>query len=232
MGLPDPPHRHRLCRALLRGVARASELLGEDRSRRNHVDAHATSGVLERRHLREPDDPVLARNICGQPADGLEPGGRGHVDDCPATAVQHCGDLVLHAQEGSSQVDRERAVEIIDGDIGQRRWSVAPPGRIVEGDVKAAELFDGPSHESLDRSLLANVGRHGDCSSARDVDLLRHTVEAPCVARSQGHRGAGGGERTRSLCADPSACSGDDRGLPFEVVVHGACLSDIIRYLE
>jgi hypothetical protein len=55
---------------------------------------------------------------------------------------EHQRDLVLHAQEHTAQVDVDDSVPLLFRKIGYRRWRVFDT-RIVEGEVKVPERFDG-----------------------------------------------------------------------------------------
>ena len=91
-----------------------------------------------------------------------------------------------------------------------------PAPRVVEGGVEAAECADGRLDKADDRLLVADVGGDRDRPRAALLELVGDLLEGVGLARREGHRGAGVGERARRGRPDPAARAGYHRHLAGE----------------
>ncbi|MNE61988.1 hypothetical protein D3C80_1572400 [compost metagenome] len=72
---------------------------------------------------------------------------------------------MLGAQEGGGQVDVQRRLPAVQGDLGRRLIGPDGPG-VVQGDVQPAEPLDRRLHQTLGQGLVADVAGHGDRATA------------------------------------------------------------------
>jgi hypothetical protein len=110
----------------------------------------------------------------------------------------------------------EHGVELLGVELGERRLAASATPRVVEGGVQAAERADGRLDEAADRPLVGNVGGNRDRPSATALDLVGDLLQGVGVARGEGHRRAGVGERAGGGRPDPAARAGHDRYLAGE----------------
>src|SRR5690606_6928110 len=121
------------------------------------VDANALGGVLLGGRLRQAHHAVLGRRVGRGVGEAYQPEDGCGVDDGPAAALQHHGDLVLHAPPHAGQVDVDDplpcVLRVLVGG-GQRAFDT----RVVEGHVQPTEAIDGQLHHGLDVLIFGDVG--------------------------------------------------------------------------
>ena len=85
---------------------------------------------------------MLRGAVRGRPLEAFDPGARGGVHDRAASLLEHQGDLVLHAQEHTAEVDVDDSVPLLFREVCYRRRRVFDT-RVVEGEIEAPEGLDG-----------------------------------------------------------------------------------------
>lgn len=114
----------------------------------------------------------------------------------PAAPGEHRADLVLQAQEGRPQVDRQDAIELLLGQVGQHR-GLGLDGGAVGGARQRAELLDRGVHEARHVLTARQVGGHEDAGGSHRLHLGERGASTPFVDVGNCHPGAGPGEGDR-----------------------------------
>ena len=201
----------------LRFLARASEVVRQDRPGSDGVDADVPVSVVEGRGLRQADHAVLGGHVPRQAAHSLQTGRRRHVDDGTALpGLQHGGDLVLHGDEHASKGDGDRRVVRVDGHVGERGRRRTSPSRVVERQIEFPERLDRPLHQLPNGLGIPHIGGDGDRAPPGGADRgceRRQLVFAP---RREGDRSARIDERAGRRRADAPTGAGDDRDLAMQ----------------
>ena len=110
--------------------------------------------------VRQVDDRRLGRRVGLRAATAAEAGDRRGVDDAAAAALlDHHPRRVLRPDEHAAHEHGERAVPVVDADLGERPERTADAG-VVEQHVETAEALDGGTDQRLDVVLLGDVGAH------------------------------------------------------------------------
>ncbi len=171
-------------------------------------------GKRQRHHFRQLIEATLADRVGHLIRNGDHRIDARHVDDDAAVAVfarrlrDHAARCGLPAQKRTFQVDAQHAVEILFCQI-QKLGAVNDAG-IVDHDVDAPELRDGPLDQRRAVARRADVGSLKDRGATRLDDLIdqRQTV---CFV-DVGHRDLGAlrGEQARACGADSLRGAGDD----------------------
>ena len=196
-------------------VVEGLESVGQDRARRDCVDADVAVGVVEGGRPCQAEHGVLAGDVAGHASDSLQAGGRGHVDDRSASGLDHRGDLVFHREEDAKAVDGQRLLQVLDVELREGCRHVGQAG-VVEGAVEAAVGGSRPLDQRLNGGRLGDVGRGRQRLAARGHDLRREGVQLLFATRRDHDTGAGVCERARGSGADAAARARDDRDLAFE----------------
>jgi hypothetical protein len=203
---------HPLC--FFAGVLRA---LGEDRPRRERVDANPLFRVVERRDLRQPGQAVLCRDVAGKPGDGFDACGRGHVDDRSPPVASIAGISCLRATKTPRRLTAKRTVEVARGDVCKRSRRVPAASGIVDGEVEPPERRGCRFDEMLDGVLVGHIDRNDEGAAAGAFDLAGNFRERILVAGGERHRGSLGRKRLGGCSTDAATSTGDDSHLSFEL---------------
>src|SRR5262249_290579 len=132
-----------------------------------------------------------------------------------AAMLQHLGDLVLGAEKGAGQVDRDGVVPARLRDAG--RWTgLADRASVVEGDVEPAEALARERHERLGVVLRAYVAGERRGRSTRGFDLGDKLRELALAPGADDDLCAFGGEELRRGAADARRGTGHERNLVLQ----------------
>ncbi len=152
----------------------------------------------------------------------VEPGGGRDVQDRAAAGPPQVGKGELGGEEGSAQVDVERAVPRrhrgrLGVDVGGDDLRLES-GRVVAEDVEPAEpldrLVDGRAH----RRLVGDVGLKDDGLAARRSDRLGRRRRAGPVQVDAGHRRSFGRRGEGDRPSDPLRRTGDQYGSSLQAL--------------
>jgi hypothetical protein len=125
--------------------------------------------------------------------------------------LQHQGDLVLHAEEDTAQVDVDDPVPLRFRDVGGwRDWLFDP---LVERVVEAAERLDRLVQRGLDVVGLRHVAPDGDRPPAVLVDHARGFPAAGLRGIGHDDPDALTRERKRRRSSDATRRAGHERDL-------------------
>src|SRR5699024_8172058 len=152
----------------------------------------------------------------GLTADAHDTGSRGQIDDGPAAAFAHGGDLVLHREEDTGEVDREETVPVVLVGLIERCRRLFDSG-IVDREVDPAEFVDGRGDGRLDGACVGDVGDDGAGAPTGVPDQSGGLVQVVLADRDQGDVGAGLGAGESGGAADADAGSRDEGDLVGEV---------------
>ena len=130
-------------------------------------------------------------------------------------AVGQQGQRLLHREQQPLDVDVERPVEVLLGDLPERRELAA--ARVGEEDVDAALLLLDHRVEPVEIREVGDVAL--DAGGPR-ADQLHRRVELGLPAAGDEDVSALGGEPLRGGEPDPAGAAGDDRDLPVQFA-HG-----------
>src|SRR3954451_16577779 len=141
------------------------------------VHPDAAGGVLERERVGQVLHAALGHRVPDEPRLGDHLVDAGHVDDGTGlTGPQPRADGLLAAEERAPEVDRQDLVERGDGQfIGVRRDLDAG---VVDEEVDAAVLAEGPLEHCADLVLLRHVGADEDRVRPGGGHLLHADVDA------------------------------------------------------
>jgi hypothetical protein len=129
-----------------------------DHARADGVDPYMVLGELDRRGLRQVDDPRLRGGVGLRTPAAAQPGDRGRVDDRPALSLADQDPRgMLDPQEHAAQEHRLREVPILDADLGDGAER-APHASVVEENVEAAEPLASASQHGDHLGFLGHVG--------------------------------------------------------------------------
>jgi hypothetical protein len=159
----------------------------------HRVDADVRLRVIECRRLGETDHTEFRGAVRGLTCNPFDAGTRGGVHDDAGPLLQHHGDLVLHAQKYTAQIDVDDSVPLLLSDIGRvpdglfdggvierKVQSSEGVGRLVErgfhllsarhiaaeGERLRARIFDHASRFQV--AFLRDVGDHNVGALARE----------------------------------------------------------------
>ena len=178
-------------------------------------------GQLDGRAVRQVDHRRLGRRVGQRAGAAAEPGDRRGVDDAAAAALlDHHPRRVLDAEEHAAHEDGERAVPVVDADLGERTERAADAG-VVEQHVEAAEAsrrrrsISASTSASSATSVRRNRSRSGSPTSSTSA-LAVLGVEV-----ADDDLGALGEEAQHRRPADAAGPSGDDGDPVGEHICHG-----------
>ena len=126
--------------------------------------------VLRGERLGQPDHARLRRRVVPLAGRGGLPGSRGDRDDPPPPGRDHVADRRLHTVKRAGQVDRQRAIPVVERDLLERHKT--GHGGARDKDLDRAELGPHQRVRLLDRGPV------------RHVDLARRALDAPRCAAS------------------------------------------------
>ena len=142
--------------------------------------------------------------------------GRGrHGDDGAAAARDHVGQDRLGERVDAGHVDREHALPLLaahPADVAD----AAAGARVVDEDVHAPVVLDGPAGEGDGLVRMPDVDRPGRGPAARPDDLGDQRVERRRPPPGRHHGRALGRQQERGRAADAAARAGDDGDLAVE----------------
>ncbi len=118
-------------------------------------------------------------------------------------------DRGLAAVEDALEVDREDALELLVGALGDHL--VVRHARDVADDVDASVLRSGQVDERVDVGPLGHVGTPDRGDSAVGLDLVGRGPGARLVDVAAHDRGAGRRQHQRGRLADPAPDAGEHR---------------------
>ena len=184
------------------------------------IDRHAdiVLGEFARHAERQGIDGALGRRVMRRGV-GSAAFDRhaGDIDDHAAAVLEHMGDNGLHGVERALEIQVERALQQIVGDVEEFRARQRGAGRI-EQKIDAAEAVDGEVHHVVDGGALGDVDSERQRLAADLVDLLGGLFDAFFVDVGAHHIGALAGENQRGRPSDAAGGAGDDDGLAVEIV--------------
>src|SRR3989441_269156 len=172
------------------------QLLGDDARQRDH--AHLGHAVG--RHRRRRDGP----------------GDRGDVDDPPRLPLDEVGRDRLARQEDRLRVDREGAVPVLLGIVGEGHPGRSRGPRVVDEDVDLTERLAHAVDHRLDVGGAGDVGLHGEDLAAQSLNLAGDLLSVQHLDVGDGDIGAFARQCQRDATADPAATARHDRDLTVE----------------
>jgi hypothetical protein len=215
----------------------ALDHLGIDDARADGIHADVGLRIVERRTLRETDDPELRGHIRRLAGDSDHATARRGVDDGATALAKHDRHHVLHAQEHAAQVDGHEAIPVLFRHIRDRTVRLLDAG-IVEGHVDAAIRADALFHGGLHVRALAHVASHGDGRTSHFLDQADGFLRAFPVKVRHDDLGAfpGKGESGRPPDAGPGTrdegdCAGESlvRVWGHEMLLVEGCTISALR---
>ena len=204
-GRRDPLERVQIGDERLRrlGVVHRAVHRRVDGARQDRVDAQALRAVLGGQRLSQPDQPRLAGRVRGDAGERARvPDERRREDDRARASLEHCGNLVLGAEERAGQVRGQRIRPAGFRDAG-RRPRFAEGAGVVERDVQPAEAVDGQVNERPREVLRSHVASERYRLAVQRGDLGDQAVELRLSPRCNDDHGALGCEQLGRCAADP-----------------------------
>src|SRR5262245_50782887 len=116
-------------------------------------------GVVQRRRARQLYDTTLGCTVGRRSLQANQPCCRCRVDDGTATLLEHLGDLVLHAEPDTLEVDSDRVIPVCLGAVS--RWSVRPRNTgVVMRVIQSAVGLDDLLNQRFNLGRLRDIGPH------------------------------------------------------------------------
>ena len=182
--------------------------VGDDRARRDGVDANALRCRFPCQRAREPHDRRLGRGIGRRVHRALQAALRGDVDDAALSARHHRRIDRLGHEEHALEVHVDDPVELLLGE-GLERLADVDAG-IVEQDVDRPELARRLGGEGPPGGDVGDVDRAVQGAPAERADLAGGLVGlGPVVEMAKGDVRALGREGQRRGAADAARAAGD-----------------------
>src|SRR5690348_2293961 len=149
--------------------------LGHDDAGRDRVRRDVVAATLERRRLRQPDEPGLRRRVArlSEPADGARH--RGHEDEAAPLVLDQVGPHLFRAVERAREVDPHVPVPQLIGLIGDLR-RVVQRGGVVDQDVDLAELLLDLLEDVANLLAVGDVHLDGERLASHLADLLGRRI--------------------------------------------------------
>jgi hypothetical protein len=136
--------------------------------------------------------------------------------------LQQQRNLVLHAQEDSTEVDVDDSVPLLRSKISRWLNRLFDAG-VVEGEVEATECFHGLVQGGLNILHSRHVALNRQCSPARFFDQAGRLPVPLFRDIGDQHTRALAGKRQRGRTTNAVRCSGDKRHLSCIVSVLIGC---------
>lgn len=184
---------------------------GVDGAGGNSVHPDSVRGEVDRSRLDQPDHPMLGGRVGRTHRGRVEPVDRRCRDDRAATALSHRSCAGLHADEHTTEVDRDRAVELLERNVEEvpRRGDA----RIEERAIEAPEaLDDGGDHGGV-RLSVRHVGTDGQRVATVGLDGLGNVGGAVGIQVGDPDGGTLLREQPRGRRADARRATGDQNHL-------------------
>jgi hypothetical protein len=147
---------------------------GVDAARRDDVDADIMRGELRSQPAGEPDQAHLGRRDMGPSAATDEGPFAGEEQDAPVTVLDHRLDDRARKVERSIEDDPPDGFPILRRQFRERL--VRPDGGIVDQDVDAAKLGQGPRRYRLDLIRPGDIGNNGQRPDAQGLGFTHDGI--------------------------------------------------------
>ena len=200
------------------------------------LGGQALGEALERRLLGAVEGTAGELRAPVGTAARADRGARRDVDDAAGAPLDHLGQHELREVERRVEVDRGRAMPLVDREIDDR--DEVGQSCVVDQHIDQPERVADFVHQALAVRVLRDVAGERSRVAAGRPDLLDRLLQRPAqvvAALGQGARRAGDpcavlGEQLGDRLADAAARSGDQGYLAFELLLGlRHCASSFIR---